>query len=223
MLAALRQAAGEQATIVVPTGTAGNSTTSSAFHRATAGMSEIARIQYLAAMPGFDPRTSPSEGMGRLAEHIRTSPGASRSSHPQTSFAALGPRAAACTAKHRLDCHLGEDSPLGWLYHSAATVLLLGVGYTVCTAFHLAEYWLDKPRRRCYQCFVSSGGRRQKREFEAVDCMDHDFGELGRDMDSQWFVRRGRVGAADCRLFPLRAAVEFAVSSPSFLQHRTGS
>ena len=41
---------------------------------------------------------------------------------------------------HRRNCHLGEHSPLGKLYQMGAYVLLLGVGYERCTAFHLAEY-----------------------------------------------------------------------------------
>ena len=71
-----------------------------------------------------------------------------RSSHPQVSFAALGPGALDCTSVHDLDCHLGDRSPLGWLYAADAAILLLGVDYSACTAFHLAEYRLPGTPRR---------------------------------------------------------------------------
>jgi aminoglycoside N3'-acetyltransferase len=55
-------------------------------------------------------------------------------------------------------CHLGERSPLGWLYAADAAILLLGVGYDACTAFHLAEYRRPSTRPQKYHCFVADGG-----------------------------------------------------------------
>jgi aminoglycoside 3-N-acetyltransferase len=223
VLAALRRAAGEGATIVVPTHTAGNSMSSRSFLAATAGLSAAARDDYVAAMPGFDAAVSPSAGMGRLAEYVRTSPGARRSGHPQTSFAALGPCAAECTDNHALCSHLGERSPLGWLYRAGAAVLLLGVGYAACSVFHLAEYRLPEPRRRSYRCFVMTDGKRQEYKFRAVDCVDGDFEELGEVLDNELFVRRGQVGVADCRLLSARDAVDFAVAWPPFRRKRAAA
>jgi len=221
VLDALREVTGPAATIVVPTHTTENSGSSIAFHAATEGLSREGRDRYLAARPGFDPASTPSSGMGAFAEYVRTHPGSRRSSHPQTSFAALGPGAADCTRGHRLDCHLGESSPMGWLYRRNAAVLLLGVGYEACSAFHLAEYWLPGERpRRAYHCVVVRDGKRLEREFWDVDLDDSDFAALGQRMDAEQFVRRGWIGAARCRLMPVRRAVGFALKDRAFRQRR---
>ena len=222
VLAALRATAGPEATIVVPTHTAHNSLSSRDFRAASEGLSGTELDRFIVNMPGFDPVSTPSSGMGVFAEFVRTSPGAVRSSHPQTSFAALGPRAAECAGGHALGCHLGESSPLGWLDRRRAAVLLLGVGYAVCTAFHLAEYRLPGERpRRTYHCFTMGHGGRQEQKFRDVDLIDSDFEALGGRMDQELFVRHGRVGAADCRLIQMRDAVDFAMSCPSFRQRRS--
>jgi aminoglycoside 3-N-acetyltransferase len=221
VLGALREAIGSDATLVVPTYTEMNSRSSRAFQKVTAGMAAAELARHVAAMPGFDPLTTPSQGMGQLAECVRTRPGAARSSHPQSSFAAIGPRAAECTEGHILVCHLGERSPLGWLYRAGASVLLLGVGYAACSIFHLAEYRLPGERpHRSYKCFVMADGIRQERTFVDVDLTDIDFEAVGAEMDNEPFVRHGLVGAAHSRLLPVRNAVDFAVAWAPFRLRR---
>ena len=218
LLTAILEVAGPEATLVVPTQTTRNSFTSNAFLAATAGLDAQERARFVAAMPGFDPATTPSTGMGAFAEYLRTRPSAVRSSHPQVSFAALGPRAQACTSRHDLDCHLGDRSPLGWLYAADAAILLLGVGYSACTAFHLAEYHLPRAPQRRYRCFTARGGVRIEHEFTDIDLDDSDFGLLGSELESAAEhgpppgLQRGRVGSAACRLVGLRTAVDFARS-----------
>jgi aminoglycoside 3-N-acetyltransferase len=208
LLAAIQYAAGPATTIVVPTQTAWTSPTSRASRDATAGLDRDEHARYMAALPRFDPATTPSAGMGAFAEHVRTRPGGRRSAHPQTSFAALGPRAAACTSGHDPGCHLGERSPLRWLYDADAAILLLGVGYAVCTAFHLAEYRVKR-----------------KAPVQGADLDDSDFTQLGAALDAAWHggaarpvadrdaaPRRGHVGMEMSRLVPVRTAVDFAAN-----------
>ena len=164
------------------------------------------------SLPGFDPDRTPSVGVGAIAEQIRTWPGAVRSGHPQTSFAAIGARAAELMREHRTECHLGEESPLAALEAVGASTLLLGVGFDRATAFHLAEYRQPVPPRRWYACAVlaEAGGRRWI-EYEDVALNDHDFARLGADFERDTgVVAAGRVGAADSRIFPIRDAVAYA-------------
>jgi aminoglycoside 3-N-acetyltransferase len=164
-------------------------------------------------MPGFDHQTTPSFRMGMFAEHVRAAEHSVRSTHPQTSFAAVGPDAAKLMRVHRLDCHLGEHSPLGALYAARANVLLLGVGFEHCTMLHLAEYRLPGPRRlRPYRCFVARpGGGRKRRDFWAVDLDDSDFGRIGEYLRGQPFVTEGPVGAGRAIVMPAREAVDATV------------
>jgi aminoglycoside 3-N-acetyltransferase len=215
LLDALLDVAGRRATLVVPTYTTLNSLTSRDFHAAVAGLDGDQRARFVAAMPGFDPARTPSYQMGTFAEHLRTRPTAVRSHHPQASLAALGRQAQACTSTHDLDCQLGDRSPLGWLYAADAAILLLGVGYSVCTAFHLAEYHLPGPLPvQEYRCFTAEEGGRAERAFTAVALDDSDFAQLGDGLEatSPAALRQGPVGSGTGRLVPLRAAVDFAVT-----------
>ncbi|HUJ06093.1 MAG TPA: AAC(3) family N-acetyltransferase [Streptosporangiaceae bacterium] len=208
----LSEVVGANGTLVVPTQTPDNSDTSAAHLARIAGLTPEQVYEFRAAMPPFDPAATPALGMGRLAEQIRTSHGAIRSHHPQTSFAALGPLACSLMSGHRTDCHLGEHSPLARLYDAGAKILLLGVGYAVCTAFHLAEYrYQAMPPRREYGCVVIGRSGPRWHRFTDVVLDDRDFARLGADLDGTGVPVAGRVGAADCRLLRLPSAVDFAV------------
>lgn len=211
---ALADVLGPRSTIVVPTFTARNSTTTPRFRRLVAGMTLEQIAIEEAKISGFDRSTTPAQDVGAFAEFIRRRPEAVRSDHPQTSFTALGPTATELTRDHALDCHLGERSPLAKLYTADAIVLLLGEGLEdVCTCFHLAEHRLPTPApRRLFRCYVLEDGRRTLREFMAAEVDDSDFGRLGAAMAvGSPFVRCGRVGRTTASWFPLRAAVDFAV------------
>lgn len=47
--------------------------------------------------------------------------------------------------EHVLDCRLGENNPFAKLEKHEGKILLLGVGFGCCIAFHLAEYRVQSP------------------------------------------------------------------------------
>ncbi|MFB7218915.1 aminoglycoside N(3)-acetyltransferase [Streptomyces sp. NPDC056227] len=224
VIGALRDALGEGGTLIVPSFTPENSDTSPQYRNRVRGLPDHAREAVRAGMPPFDPATTAAPSMGRLAEAVRLTPGAARSSHPQTSFAALGPLAGKLLAHHRPDCHLGEDSPLARLYDVRAHVLLLGTGFDSCTAFHLGEYRVPTPPRRTYRCVVTTRGGRHWWEYEDVALDDSDFTALGAEFartDNGAAVRSGPVGSATGRLFDFTDAVDFAARRlPSLRKER---
>ncbi|MCX4525068.1 AAC(3) family N-acetyltransferase [Streptomyces sp. NBC_01551] len=206
---------GPHGTLLVPAFTPENSTTSSAHLARIAGLTEDEVRALRDRMPAFDPERTPSQGMGAFAEAVRTAPGAARSGHPQTSFAALGKDAERLCEGHRLESHLGEESPLGKMCWEGGQVLLINVGFSVCTAFHLAEYRIPKPPLRMYECVVKVNlPGAQLREgwtaYEDVALDDSDFAEIGRTFPESR-VRRGRVGGVSAMLFSLADAVDHAL------------
>jgi aminoglycoside 3-N-acetyltransferase len=212
VVGALRQALGPDGNIVVPASTETNSLTSRKHRERIAQMSANQAKRYRDEMPAFNPATTTS-GAGAIAEQIRKSAGAVRSDHPQSSFAAIGHDAEYLMADHRLNSHLGEYSPLAKLYKMDALVLMIGVGYRSCTAFHLAEYRYRPEHElaaQTYACVVNIDGKRRWVAYQDVVLDDREFESIGNALEAEVAISSGNVGSAECRLIPLSNAVDFA-------------
>jgi len=205
---ALFDAVGGSGTLVVPTQTGENSDPAG-WSRPPVPPAWWPVIR--AESPGFDPERTPSTGMGAIPEQVRTWPGARRSAHPQTSFAALGRHAEDVVAVHDLDSQCGERSPLAALERLGAHVLLLGAGFGSCTSFHLAEYRVEgSPRTTHGAAVLRADGGREWVTFEDLELAEDDFQSIGAHLVSTGAVSTGTVGEAESYLFDLTRGVETA-------------
>ena len=113
-----------------------------------AGWPQSWRDAYEAEYPPFDPGLSAAAPYeGRLAERIRTWPGAHRSANPATGVAAIGPGAAELTAGHRLDDGFGPGTPYARLVERDGQVVLLGAPLHTISLLHHAESIARAPQR----------------------------------------------------------------------------
>ena len=205
---ALIKAFGPDGTIVMPAHTSSNSDPAEWEHPP---VPEEWHETIRQTIPAFDKAIAPSEGMGLIAECFRTYPGTLRSNHPQVSFTARGKHAGQITGQHVLTPFFGIDTPLGALYQLNAKVFLLGVDYSKCTAFHLAEALYGQLKLVKEGCAICENGTRLWKWFEDYDYDGDDFQRLGEAFEAGGSVSVGMIGNAECRLFHVKPAVDFAV------------
>ena len=185
LLRALREALGPGGTLVMPTMTDGASV--------------------------FDPRTTPTDGMGVLAETFWRLPGVRRSDHPGASFAAEGPHAEAICAPQPLEPPHGPDSPVGRVHDLDGQVLLVGVGHPESTTLHLAEALAGVPYVVTHPCVVVVDGAPRTLELAETDHCCRRFALADGWLDERGLQRRGPLGGGTARLARARDAVAVAV------------
>ncbi|MCR2821648.1 AAC(3) family N-acetyltransferase [Lederbergia panacisoli] len=117
----------------------------------------------------FDPRTTPTDGMGIVAETFWRLPGVLRSIHPNSAFAAYGKYAHEIVAEHPIDQPEGINSPIGKVFQLDGRILLLGVSHDSNTTIHLAESLNDVPYRTFSTILLSNNGQIKKVEVPIIN------------------------------------------------------
>jgi aminoglycoside 3-N-acetyltransferase len=185
LIRALRRALGHAGTLVMPTMTDGTTP--------------------------FDPRSTPTAGMGITAETFWRRSGVLRSTHPAGSFAAEGPLAAEICAPQPLSPPHGPDSPVGRVHERDGQVLLLGVTHSENTTLHLAESSAEVPYSVSHPCVVEVDGAEASVQIAETDHCCRGFRIADDWLRARGLQQEGKVGNAHARLFRARDVVAISL------------
>ena len=149
--------------------------------------------------------------MGAIVENLRRREGIVVSHHPNCAYVAWGKYAKLLCNHQSLHFPLSEESPAARLYELKGSVLLMGVDYTRCTALHLAEYRSEIRPVILRGAAVELEGKRMWKKYLDLDIDSEIFNKAGKRLEEKGFVKKGKAGMADLKLFKADAAIDEAV------------
>lgn len=202
LIKALRNAVGSKGTICMPVHSHGHEDPMF-YSGAVAELSDLERMR--AAVAPFDPRTSPTTGMGVVAETFRQMPDVRRSPMP-LGIAALGPAAEHITASQSVDDPQGVDSPVGRIYALGGKVLLIGVKFDRDTTLHVAESLAGTPWRRRGRVHLAGGWTDYTTR---LNC-GNSFWRIEPTLHEHGLITYGRIGRARSMCISVRESVDLA-------------
>ncbi|MDP4549276.1 AAC(3) family N-acetyltransferase [Alkalihalobacillus macyae] len=205
VIRALMKVVGESGTIVMPAQSAGNSDPAEWINPP---VPESWWPIIRESMPAFCKETTPTRGMGAIAELFRRFPGVVRSNHPMYSFAAWGKDRTYITESQPLASGFGEESPLAKIYQLNGKILMIGVSHESNTSLHLSEHAGSKSHVTKSAAIVEEGKRVWK-TYHEIDYDSDRFDEIGFNFESQKDYRVMRIGNATCKLIDQRSLVDF--------------
>ncbi|TVP85344.1 MAG: aminoglycoside N(3)-acetyltransferase [Acholeplasmataceae bacterium] len=162
-------------------------------------------------MPAYDKELTPPRKMGKIAETFLMMKKTERSDHPQASFAAYGKEAAELTSHHGLTPMFGLQSPLGKLYQRGGKILLLGVDFSSCSAFHLAEAITGIPAMEKIGSPIMVNGQRQWVWYEDFIYDADDFPKIGQLLLEKGLATTRPLGNTQAIVADIKTAVDAAI------------
>lgn len=165
----------------------------------------------LAETPPYDPKLSPTQGVGAVAELFRTYPGILRSGHPISSVAAIGPNAETLTANVPLHNRFGEDSAYGRLVRLEGKVVMLGAPYETMSLLHLSQYRMGWSEPVVKRACMMVDGRRHWVQFNDVRFPHEWAARCVDNMVYEGVACKLPCGESYVLMVPAKDAVEFAI------------
>lgn len=133
-------------------------------------------------MPAFNPETTPTRGVGKVAQQFLSVEGVRRSYHPEASFAAIGKAAHTLTENHPLTPMLGIDSPLGRMHTMGGKVLMLGAPLQTMSALHVSEALSGVVKMESNGAPIIREGKRTWVDYEDYAYDDDDFETIAQTL-----------------------------------------
>lgn len=205
VIRALISVVGEGGTIVMPAQSAGNSDPAGWMNPP---VPESWWPIIRESMPAFCKETTPTRGMGAIAELFRRFPGVERSDHPMYSFAAWGKNRTYITENQPLSAGFGYDSPLAKIYELNGKILMIGVSHESNTSLHLAEHSAQKPHIKKSAAIVEDGERVWK-TYNEIEYDSECFNKIGFKFESKENYNIMKIGNATCKLIDQRSIVDY--------------
>ena len=190
-------------------------------------LDEGARRGYLEEQPAYDPRVALSRrDHGRVAEVLRTWPGALHSGHPEAGVAAFGRLAEKITASHPYDDAYGAGTPYARVVEVGGQVAMLGAPLDTVTLAHHAEAIAEVPdkRRVVYRYPVLEGGERVWRTFSDIDTSDGalPYERLIGEEDYVGYLARSALAARCGTSGSVGKATAYLFDAPDLVDHAVG-